>query len=140
MNDPSVRTFSDPGSVLRLVRRRMRWQEMHSSTFSQYPAQKTSMGTSIISNKRWQIGSLHLHHTHWLHCYIFTLFSGSEKRISFTFIPQVETVVEKWFQNKSGENIVNSFVGNYYDAVKIFRKEFVQNVTSRNEFAPQIRF
>ena len=34
--------------------------------------------------------------------------------------------MDKWFQNKSAENIVNSFVGNYYDAVKIFRKGFVQ--------------
>ena len=42
------------------------------------------------------------------------------------YFPQVETVVDKWFQNKSAENIVNSFVGNYYDAVKIFRKGFVQ--------------
>lgn len=58
-------------------------------------------------------------------------------------MPQVETVVEKWFHNKSAENIVNSFVGNYYDAVQIFRKGFVQFsfwkcVCSKNTFLERV--
>ena len=41
----------------------------------------------------------------------------------------METVVaeKKWFQNKSTHNVVNSFVGNYYDAIKIFRKVFLKS-------------
>ena len=65
--------------------------------------------------------------------HVLTISSSKSVNGNFNqFKQKVETVASKTFNNSSGENFVNSFVGNYYDAIKIFSSA-LSEVTSRTD-------
>ena len=65
--------------------------------------------------------------------HVLTISSSKSVNGNFNqFKQRVETVASKTFNNSSAENFVNSFVGNYYDAVKIFSSA-LSEVTSRTD-------